>query len=135
MFEHQICRYAIVGGIAFIIDWTALYCLTEFGQMHYLASAAAAFIVGVTTNYLLSLIWVFAVRAVADCRIEFAVFAGIGMIGLGLNELLIWFFTERLAVYYMVSKLLAAGLVFFWNFYARKVILFSDLALRYRKVV
>lgn len=135
MFEHQICRYAVVGGIAFIIDWVALYCLTEFGQFHYLAAAAAAFVLGVSTNYLLSLKWVFELRAVNDRSVEFAVFAAIGVVGLGLNELFIWFFTETMAIYYMASKLLATGLVFFWNFYARKVILFSDIALRYRKVV
>lgn len=135
MFEHQICRYAVVGGIAFIIDWTVLFVLTEFFQWHYLASAALSFVLGVVVNYTLSLKWVFDVRTFTKRSIEFAVFAVIGVLGLGLNELFIGLFTEVFAIYYMISKLLATALVFFWNFYARKVILFSHYALRYRKVV
>jgi len=48
----------------------------------------------------------------------------VGVVGLGLNEGLLWLFTDRLQVYYLASKCIAASLVFFWNFGMRKALLF-----------
>ena len=46
------------------------------------------------------------------------------LVGLLLTELLMFFFTSHLHVYFMVSKLISSILVFFWNFLARKFILY-----------
>ncbi|MCX7037594.1 MAG: GtrA family protein [Spirochaetes bacterium] len=37
----------------------------------------------------------------------------------------IWVFTEPLGIFYMASKVIAAALIFFWNFGARKLVLFT----------
>jgi putative flippase GtrA len=57
--------------------------------------------------------------------VEFLVFAGIGVIGLGLNELIIWFFTARIGLHYLASKIVSTVAIYCWNFFARKVALFS----------
>ena len=121
----QLFRYTFVGGIAFIVDFSSLYLLTDFAGFHYLHSAAIAFILGLTINYTLSILWVFKSRAVNKKIIEFIIFAIIGIIGLGLNELIIWFSTERIDLYYLHSKLISTAIVYFWNFLARKYILYN----------
>lgn len=120
----QLIRYTIVGGFAFLIDFGTLYILTELAHLHYLLSAGIAFILGLLTNYFLSIRWVFDIRIVRDKKLEFIIFAVIGLIGLGLNELFLWIFTDLLDIYYLVSKILTAMLVYLWNFFARKWILF-----------
>ena len=55
---------------------------------------------------------------------EIGIFTCIGMIGLGLNELFMWAFTERVRLHYLMSKAVATVFVYFWNFFARKFILF-----------
>jgi len=120
----QLIRYTFVGGLAFLIDFGALYILTEFAHFHYLLSAGIAFILGLLTNYLLSIRWVFATRIIRDKKLEFIIFAVIGLIGLGLNELFLWIFTDLLEIHYLVSKILTTMLVYLWNFFARKLILF-----------
>jgi len=120
----QLIRYTIVGGFAFLIDFGTLYILTEFAHLHYLLSAGIAFILGLLTNYFLSIRWVFDTRIVRDKKLEFIIFAVIGLIGLGLNELFLWIFTDLLDIYYLGSKVLTAILVYLWNFFARKRILF-----------
>ena len=55
---------------------------------------------------------------------EVLVFCAISVVGLLLTELLMFFFTSHLHVYFMVSKLISSILVFFWNFLARKFILY-----------
>ena len=121
----QLFRYTIVGGLAFAVDFSLLFLLTEFLHLYYLVSAAIAFSCGLITNYTLSIIWVFDIRSVSSKPLEFIAFAFIGIIGLILNHVFIWFFTEIVLFHYLVSKSITAVLVYFWNFTVRKVLLFT----------
>jgi putative flippase GtrA len=123
--HHQLLRYAVVGGCAYVVDFGTLFVLTDYFKMFYLISAALAFTMGLITNYTLSILWVFSKRSVSDKRVEFLIFALIGVIGLGFNEGTMWFFTSFVHLHYLISKLISTVFVFFWNFYARKRILFS----------
>ncbi|PKL71695.1 MAG: GtrA family protein, partial [Methanobacteriales archaeon HGW-Methanobacteriales-2] len=76
-------------------------------------------------NYMLSINWVFNRRTMSNRKLEFGVFALIGIVGILLNELFIWFFTENLQIYYLLSKIMAAVIILFWNFFARKFVLFK----------
>ncbi len=120
----QFFRYIFVGGVAFLVDFASLYVFTDYIGVFYLISAAIAFILGLITNYILSINWVFNRRSLDNKTIEFSVFAFIGIVGLGLNELLIWFFTAEIGLFYLLSKILAAIIILFWNFFARKLTLF-----------
>jgi putative flippase GtrA len=121
----QLFRYTFVGGFAFVVDFGSLFFLTEYFHIHYLVSAAISFIFGLIVNYLLSIKWVFNGRVMNSRLTEFIIFSLIGLVGLGLNELIIWLLTDILLIYYLLSKIITAIIVYFWNFFARKVILFS----------
>ena len=121
----QFFRYCIVGGLAFLVDYGLLYLLADKFGLHYLLSASIAFIAGLVVNYLISTFWVFSESKYQDKRKEFAIFAFIGVIGLGLTEGLMWLFTDLVGLHYLLSKLITAALVLLWNFFARKVILFT----------
>lgn len=120
----QLGRYVVVGGLAFVVDMAVLIALTELGVLPYLASAAVAFLFGLTTNYLLSVTWVFDTRKTTSPWIEFAIFALVGVVGLGINEVVMWSLTDGLGVWYVGSKLVATAMVFAWNFGVRKIALF-----------
>ena len=120
----QLFRYLFVGGAAFIVDFITLFILTDFFGIYYLISAAIAFILGLIANYFLSISWVFNRRTLDNRTFEFGIFAVIGIVGLGLNEVFIWYFTQDLQIYYLFSKIFAAIIILFWNFFARKLTLF-----------
>ena len=120
----QLFRYTFVGGFAFIFDFGLLYILTEYFNIYYLVSAAIAFLLGLTINYFLSVIWIFKNRSIKSKYVEFVVFALIGIVGLALNEFIIWFFTEIINTHYLYSKLISTALVYLWNFFIRKFTLF-----------
>lgn len=124
LLQLRILRYAIVGLIAFIVDAGVLYGLTTFAGVNYLVSAASGFMLGLTTVYLLSLRFVFS-DLKQRTNWTFTVFLFIGLIGLGLNEGIMWFFTEKLGLYYMASKIVSVTVVFFWNYVARKKFCFE----------
>ena len=121
----QLFRYFFVGGAAFAVDFFLLYTFTEFLKINYLISAALSFIAGLLVNYIISIKWVFAKKGLKNKKVEFLLFAVIGVIGLGFNELIIWIFTDFFKLYYMVSKIISAAIVYMWNFGARKYILYK----------
>jgi putative flippase GtrA len=120
----QLCRYTLVGSIAFACDFGALFGLTRFLGIYYLLSAGIAFLIGLCVNYALSIKWVFRRRSVGNKGIELLIFALIGLAGLGLNELFIWYFTEVMHFHYLASKIVSTVFVYLWNFFARKYSLF-----------
>lgn len=121
----QLFRYGFVGGIAFVVDYGTLFLLTNYAGVPYLLSAAIAFILGLITNYLLSISWVFRRNESMKSWQEFLWFAIIGVVGLLFNEIIMYLGTDILQLHYMLSKLISTVIVFFWNFLARKYLLFN----------
>lgn len=122
----QLIRYIFVGGLAFLLDYGLLYLFTEFANIHYLKSATISFIAGLIVNYTLSTKWIFKKSKIPNTFLEFIVYGIIGVIGLLLNDILIFVFTEMIHVHYMISKLLATTIVMAWNFIGRRSILFKN---------
>lgn len=121
----QIIRYGFVGGTSFLVDFGLLYFLTEFLNLFYLFSTSISFTVGLMVNYSISVLWVFTTSRFLNKFHEILIFSIIGLIGLGMNLIIMWFCTELLSIYYLISKIISTVIVFFWNFFAKKFILFS----------
>ena len=121
----QMVRYSISGAIAFSVDMALLFILTESAGINYLIAAVVAFCTGMLIVYLLSVNWVFEKHSFKSKQKEIWIFVLIGVIGLGLNEVIIWSFTEFVNLHYMMSKMISTVIVYFWNFFNRKYILFN----------
>ena len=121
---HEFIRYGFASAIALIVDGVLLWLLTEFLGFSYLLSGAISFTAGLIVVYLLSVFWVFERRIVRSRAAEFAIFALIGLVGLAVNEAILYLFTSLFGVYYLISKIASVIVVFSWNFAARKWILF-----------
>ena len=133
----QFIRYVFVGGGATVVQWGILVLLKEaFGINANLANAVG-FVGGLVFNYIISSIWVFDTSSVKNKAAEFSAFALIGVVGLLINQGLIWLFDKALTgkdlfggiipqnKYYLVGQVIATGLAFFWNFFARKYLLYN----------
>jgi putative flippase GtrA len=118
-------RYLAASAIALIVDFGSYVALIRLAEVHYLIAAPAGFALGLATIYLMSIAWVFGVRRVSDARVEFAIFASIGIGGLMLNQGIIYAGVEWLTLSYELAKLVSAAAVFCFNFAARKALLFT----------
>ena len=122
----QFFRYVFVGGIATVVDWGVLYVLTSVCGIYHLVSAVVSFIAGLMTNFFLSKLLVFkANEAKVDSLTEFLGYALIGVVGLGLTELIMYVGTDCFGLYYMIPKVLATVIVLIWNYFARKKLLYK----------
>lgn len=121
----QLFRYLFVGGFSAVVDIGSLFFFTAVLDVHYLISAALAFVLGTIVNYVLSVAWIF--KSSGKFKTEFTLFTMIGLGGLGLNELIIWLAVEYGELHYMVAKLISVSVVVFWSFSLRRL-LFNKLA-------
>ncbi len=120
----QFFRYGFVGGVAFVCDFATLSLATDVLGLHYLISNVFGFCVGLVVNYCLSVRWVFEKSKISRGTVQFALFALVGIAGLGINELVLWWLTEGVGTHYKLSKLAATVVVYLWNFSIRKVLIF-----------
>lgn len=121
----EFLRYAIVGGVAFLVDFALLALLTSNLGLHYLPSVMMAFLMGTWVNYQLSVHWVFAYRAVDARGAEFGMFLLVGVVTLGLSLALMALFVEALDIHVLTAKCMVAAFTLVSNFAGRRLLLFT----------
>lgn len=115
----QFLRYGVVAAIGLVVDFGGLILLKQYAHLFYLEAATVSFLVALIVNYFLSMWFVFPKSRHSRWN-EFLMFGAIGLVGLGLNDLLIWLLTSGLGIFYVTSKAVSTVIVFVWNFLARK---------------
>ncbi len=120
----ELARYFVASAIALGVD-TGLYALGLRLHFGYPLAAILGFLGGLAVAYLISIRWAFRTRRLGNARIEFVVFAAIGVLGLLLTESLLWLQIDVLAFGPLPAKLAASCGVFLFNFGARKFVLFK----------
>ena len=119
----QIIRFGLVGFLCFFIDYGLLLALTELAGFHYLVSGALSFAVSVVVNYLLSMKFVYEARARENRTGEFITFVLLSLVGLLINQLVMWVVVEFLGIWYQLAKIGATAIVMVYNFVSRKIII------------
>lgn len=119
----QFMKFGVVGAIAFVIDFGLLALLTSGFGVNYLISATISFTASVIFNYFASMRYVFTHRDGLSRRREFIIFAVLSVIGLGINNGLMWIGVELLHWFYLLVKIFATAVVMIWNFVTRKIFL------------
>lgn len=126
----QFMKFGVVGFIAFIIDYGLLAFCTEILHFNYLVSATIGFTVSVVFNYFASMRYVFTHKEDMSRRREFVIFVVLSIIGLLLNNAILWAGVEipRWPGWleehsYLIVKIFATAVVMVWNFVTRKIFL------------
>ena len=113
-------KFGIVGVVATAIDFGVLIALTEWLHMDPVASAAISFTVSVLFNYAASMRFVFQRREDMSRTRELVIFVVLSLVGLAINEALMWLGVNVASLNYVLVKLLATAVVMLWNFLSRK---------------
>ena len=121
-------KYGIASLGALALDAGTMVFLNKALGVNYLVAAAIGFTSGLGLVYWLSVRYVFSdIRRLRPSQEIFG-FLVTGLIGLLLNEILMKTFVEQVGLSVPFAKVPTAGFVFLFNFTARRMLLFSDVA-------
>lgn len=108
-------RFGIVGASGMIVDFGVTWLCKEKLRWNKYLSNSLGFVIAATNNYLWNRVWTFESESQAVAR-EYISFVVIAVIGLGLNNLIIYLLHDKLHLNFYLSKLIAIGCVTLWNF-------------------
>jgi putative flippase GtrA len=117
-------KYFVVGGISACVDIGFFFVFAKLLGYNYLAMATVGFLIAVPVNYLLSVRFVFTSGARFKPLEELGLVYLVSSVGLGLHLLVLYAAIDGLGLELMLSKLIATGSVFLWNFLARNYFVF-----------
>ncbi|MCZ6901088.1 MAG: GtrA family protein [Bacteroidetes bacterium] len=120
----QFLRFLITGGLSAGIEFISLIALVEIIGLYYLYANIVAFVIANIFNYFLSRSWVFK-NGKFSVHKEFIAFFTFALMGLLLNQFVLWFFVATFSINYKISKLFAICMVVFYNFATKKFIVFK----------
>ena len=121
----QIVRFVMVGVTTVALDFCTLVSLVEYFNVNYLISATFGFLIGSIANYFLSVRIVFIDGKHPSKILEFTYFLVITLIGLILNYITMYIFTEIILMPYFVSKFFSLFFVASTNFLMKKFFVFK----------
>lgn len=119
----QLIKFGIVGVISTLLDYGLMVLFTEVFGIYYLLSSTLSYAVSLVFNYAASMKYVFRGKEDMNKVKEFVIFTVLCLMGMGLNQLVLWLIVEKIGISYMISKIFATAVVMVWNFVTRKLFL------------
>lgn len=104
-----------------VVDFIVLYSLTEYAHVWYFISSALAYLFGMITNFTLNKISNFANKSKKIVQ-QFSVFALVALVGLGLNQLIVYLLVEYSGLWYMYAKVISVMIIMIYSFLGYKKI-------------
>jgi putative flippase GtrA len=116
--KKGVIRFSKSTGIGigtFSLDLLLLSAFIDVLHIHYLISAGVAFVMAMSLNYVISRRYVFP-ESTRSVYIGYALFLLIGGTGLFLVTALMYIYVDVLHLHYLMSRILTAGVVGWWNY-------------------
>jgi putative flippase GtrA len=118
-------RYFLVGGTAAAIDIGVFALLVKVLGLPWFPVAVFSFVLATAVNYFLSIRFVFKSGARFGSRTELLLVFAVSALGLAVNQASLWLMIARLTWDPLYAKLTATASVFFWNYWARRNLVFK----------
>lgn len=116
IFILKFVKFCIVGASGMIIDFGTTWLLKEKLHVNKYISNSTGFVFAATSNYIWNRLWTFQ-SANSGVVQEFFSFIGISILGLIINNIVIFLLHDKMKFNFYLSKLCAIGVVTLWNFF------------------
>ncbi|GBD34500.1 hypothetical protein HRbin35_00225 [bacterium HR35] len=116
--------YGIGGGFGFLTTFSLTIFLTEKLKFYYLISAIIGYLGGIFINFIFQAFITFKTKEKLFL-LRFIKFLFFQLLGLTLYSILMFFFTDILKIYYVISLFLSTGIVYIINFTLAKNFVFK----------
>ncbi|MDR1170496.1 MAG: GtrA family protein [Prevotellaceae bacterium] len=125
-FILKFLKFCTVGLSGMIIDFGTTWLLKEKLNVNKYIANSCGFILAASSNYMLNRIWTFGSHSQRIAS-EYFSFVGIAVIGLALNNLIVFLLSDRLKLNFYLSKIVAVGVITIWNFGMNFLFTFKEL--------
>jgi|GEM_PF-1670798 len=109
----QFIKTGISGFFALLVDYSTLNILIIFANIPLLYANTTSAFLGFVTSFIFNTKWSFKERFTL---VIFSKFLVSNVLGIALNDLIVFLLSEKAGLYYNFSKLVAIVIVFFYNF-------------------
>lgn len=130
---RRFIQFGLVGVVGTVVDFGLLVILKEVAGLPTGLANVLSYSAGIVNNFTLNKVWTFADANNKGTLTQFLQFALVSLVGLALNTgivvglELVLDEIELLAAYeYIFAKVVATGIVLFWNFGANRLWTFSE---------
>jgi len=110
-------KFCLVGASGVVVDFGLTYVCKEWLRLNKYVSNSIGFLCAASSNYLLNRWWTFE-STNPDVSIEYFSFIGVSLVGLIINNLVIWWIHEKGGVNFYIAKIGGIVAATFWNFFA-----------------
>ena len=108
-------KFCVVGFSGMVVDFGVTWlCKEKFGWNKYVSNSLV-FILAATNNYLWNRLWTFQ-STNTNIPVEYGKFFLISIIGLGINNLVVYLLHGKMKLNFYLAKIFAIGVVTIWNF-------------------
>jgi putative flippase GtrA len=121
----RLFRYFLVGGTAAVIDIGVFGVLVKVFGLPWFPVAVCSFVLATAVNYFLSVRFVFKSGVRFTPNTELLLVFVISILGLAVNQAVLWLLISRALWDPLFAKVTATGSVFFWNYWARRNLVFK----------
>lgn len=122
-FIWKFIKFGIVGFSGVFVDFGVTYFGKEVFRLNKYVANSLGFLTAVVSNYTLNRVWTFHSQD-PDIAWQFGKFFAVALVGLAMNNGIIYALNERYGWNFYASKLVATALVVLWNFGANAVFTF-----------
>lgn len=124
----SLISYFFVGAGATLVEWAGFWVFSNPCSMNYLIATSLAFIISTFANWVLGRVWTFKDSRTQGIVKEIISVYITSVIGLGFNLIIMRVMVGSFGINKMLSKITATGIVFFYNYFVRKKIIYRSRA-------
>lgn len=124
-FILKFLKFAAVGFSGLLVDYAFTYLFKEIFKIQKYVANSIGFTIAASTNYILNRVWTFESDN-PDIALEYTEFLAISLVGLGINNLILWLIVSKFKINFYVAKFFAICVVTLWNFLANFFITFNQ---------
>ena len=110
-------KFCVVGFSGLGIDFGITFLTKEKLRINKYVANSLGFIFAASSNYLLNKFWTFE-DTNPEALVQYSKFILIALIGLGVNNLIVYLLINKKGTKFYLAKLIAIGVVVIWNFIA-----------------
>jgi len=120
----KIFKYSFVGALAAIVDISLFSFFASYLEFNYLVIGFISFSIATWINYIISIRYVFNSSLKHSKSKEIILIYMVSLVGLLLNLIILYIMIDIFYMHLIISKITATSMVFFWNYFIRKLYVF-----------